>query len=595
VGIKDSKEAGDYKAFKIPTLFLSFILVLSVFIATILYIIASNRDLPTTTKVKKSTTVRSSIISQDGFHISLSHSKYTLSLNNRYIDDEKKDLLIKLLSIYSKIDEMEIRQKINEKEGFVIISDQIDSKTAKNLKELSRKLYRLGVYKAIYSKRLGRKIYQGLSIDENIEYRNYPYDDFFSPIIGYTQNKNNNIDGINGLELYYNNELKAVKNSYIKGKKDILGNIIFNGDSIVIPEQKGFDLQLNIPLKLQRRVSRILSKHKEELEAKEIIVSVMNSQNGNILAMASSNRYLPNHITQEQINQSYLTNSMTQISYESGSVIKPIIFAELLDKNLAERYEIINGYNGRYRIGRKVIRDTHPMKFMSAEDIIVHSSNVGIAQLSLRLSGEQLYDVFRRYGFGEKTGIDLPKEATGVIPNIKKLNNDIYKATSSYGYSIRTSFIQVLSAYNVFNNNGRYITPKIVSVMESPTKIIKIDSTKTEKQVIKPTTAKLVQQVLVKTVEKGTGRGTIIKGLQIGGKTGTAHIAENGKYVNKYINSFFGFANDKDSRYTVGVTVFEPTLKTFASQTAVPVFKAVVEELLKLEYLKKEKKPEIKE
>jgi cell division protein FtsI (penicillin-binding protein 3) len=572
------------KSGKIVLLFGVLLLSLVLFIGSISYTITSKRDLPSTTNTKKSATVRASIISQDGFHVSLSHAKYTLALNNLYIDEDKKELFVKLLSIYSKIDENIIKEKIDSKTGFIVISDEIDSKTAKNLKELSRKLYKLGVYKLVYNDKLRRKIYQGLSIEENSEQRNYPYGDFFSPVVGYTQYKNSKIKGIGGLEKFYDKDLKAVKDSFMKGKKDISGYIIFNGETIVIPEHKGFDLHLNIPLKLQKRVSKVLSKYKDELKAKEIIATVMESQTGNIIAMASSNRYLPNDIKKDEIPN--LLNRSVQISYEAGSVVKPIVLAELLNKDLAQRYELVNGHNGRYKIGRKTITDTHPEKFMSAEDIIVNSSNIGIAQLSLRLSGTQIKEMYQRFGFGKETGIDIPNESTGLIPNTKRLNNDIYKATVSYGYSIRTSFIQMLNAYNTFNNNGRMITPKIVSMLDGPYKVIKLDSQKDEYQVIKPTTAKIMQEILIKTVQKGTGRGTITEGIEIGGKTGTAHIAENGKYVNKYINSFFGFANGEEKKYTIGVTVFEPTEKTFASQTAVPVFKSIVNELMKLGYLK---------
>jgi cell division protein FtsI (penicillin-binding protein 3) len=572
------------KSGKIVLLFGVLLLSLVLFIGSISYTITSKRDLPSTTNTKKSATVRASIISQDGFHVSLSHAKYTLALNNLYIDEDKKELFVKLLSIYSKIDENIIKEKIDSKTGFIVISDEIDSKTAKNLKELSRKLYKLGVYKLVYNDKLRRKIYQGLSIEENSEQRNYPYGDFFSPVVGYTQYKNSKIKGIGGLEKFYDKDLNAVKDSFMKGKKDISGYIIFNGETIVIPEHKGFDLHLNIPLKLQKRVSKVLSKYKDELKAKEIIATVMESQTGNIIAMASSNRYLPNDIKKDEIPN--LLNRSVQISYEAGSVVKPIVLAELLNKDLAQRYELVNGHNGRYKIGRKTITDTHPEKFMSAEDIIVNSSNIGIAQLSLRLSGTQIKEMYQRFGFGKETGIDIPNESTGLIPNTKRLNNDIYKATVSYGYSIRTSFIQMLNAYNTFNNNGRMITPKIVSMLDGPYKVIKLDSQKDEYQVIKPTTAKIMQEILIKTVQKGTGRGTITEGIEIGGKTGTAHIAENGKYVNKYINSFFGFANGEEKKYTIGVTVFEPTEKTFASQTAVPVFKSIVNELMKLGYLK---------
>jgi cell division protein FtsI (penicillin-binding protein 3) len=491
------------------------------------------------------------------------------------------ELFIKLLSIYSEIDGAELREMIEKRSGYTVLSKDINSKTAKNLKELSHKLYKLRVFKPKIDKKSNKVIYYGLSIEEISESRNYQYQSAMTPVIGYT-NKDD-ISGIKGLEKYYDNQLKAVQDGIIYGQKDVNRYIILDKDSKVIRKINGMNVHINIPLKFQFTVDKILSRHQKRLEAKEIVASVMDSRTGKIIALSSSNRYNPANILQTDIPS--LNATAVENSYEVGSVTKPLILAGVLEKGLAKRLDLIKGYNGRFRVDRKVITDTHPEAWMSVEDVIVHSSNIGIAQLAMRLTGHEIFETYTKFGFTRLTNIDLPYEKNGLLPHISKLNHDVYKATTSYGYGMRATFMQVLKAYNAFNNDGIMLDPKIAEYFsdDNGNKIL-LPPTATYQAISKPT-AETIKKILIKTVQKGTGRDAITRGIEVGGKTGTAHIAKKGKYVDEYITSFFGFANDKKSRYTIGVTVFEPKTDYFASKTAVPIFKDIVDEMLQLQYL----------
>ncbi len=173
----------------------------------------------------------------------------------------------------------------------------------------------------------------------------------------------------------------------------------------------------------------------------------------------------------------------------------------------------------------------------------------------------------------------------------RKGKDNIYKATVSYGQGMTSTFMQILKAYSVFNNDGYSVTPQIVSSLITPNNKTLAITTSQPKKVISKSSANKMKKLLIKTVEEGTGSGTIIEGLEIGGKTGTAQIARNGKYLRKYISSFFGFANDRNSKYTIGVTVINPISTGkhwyyyYASSSAVPVYKELVETLVKFNYL----------
>ena len=190
------------------------------------------------------------------------------------------------------------------------------------------------------------------------------------------------------------------------------------------------------------------------------------------------------------------------------------------------------------------------------------------------------------FGMSQKTGIDLPYEQSGNIPSIKSLNNKIYKATISYGYGAQMTFLQMLNAYTVFNNGGVMISPRLVENLENNGKTYIVNESETHQVISKPT-ADVIKGILIKTVESGTGRKGRVAGLQIGGKTGTARIAKGGGYSSAYNSSFFGFANDADTSYTIGVLVREPKRGSYyAAQNALPIFKRAVGILIEEGYLK---------
>ena len=248
---------------------------------------------------------------------------------------------------------------------------------------------------------------------------------------------------------------------------------------------------------------------------------------------------------------------------------------------------------GKIKVGRWWIRDDHEFDThnLSLEDIVVYSSNIGTLQIANRLTGREFLDGYHKFGLGEKTNIDLPSEKKGSLQSLARLSAgekdgklNVFKSTLSYGQGMTATFMQILKAYTTFNNNGKIVTPKIVqnTITEEPI------------QILSPQVANIMKDLLIKTVQEGTGKNTIYEGLEIGGKTGTANIAEDGKYKRKYMSSFFGFVNDANNRYTIGVTVNDPISTGkywyyyYASESAVPVFKEIVDTMVKLGYLKPE-------
>lgn len=599
-------------------IFLSLILLLSSIFVTI----SDKRRLPNLESSKKELAIRGNILSEDNFKISSSTKLYKATIDTRFLDINKKDLFIKLFSIYSDIPEAKIKEKIDESlknPGSIVLSYNIDSKTAKNLKELGFKLRHLDVFKSVEINE--NKILRGLNIGESGEKRLYSYEDTLTPVVGYirkyeTQDGKTKVNGIKGIEKSYNNILNDTKDGNLKGTRDVLSYISFNKNSIIQNRVDGVDLILNIPLKLQKNLELMLDSYKTKLGADEIIVSIMESNTGKIKALASSNRFNPGLIKQTDIP--YLDVNAIEFLFEPGSILKPISIALVMDKNKIKNNELFNAYNGhgnvnskgeypkgKYKLGRYTIGDDHQFtkRFLTLDDIFIYSSNIGTLQLAQRLSGKEFYEGLKSFGITEKTQIDLPYEKVGVMPTIRQFSagesngeDNVFKATISYGQGMTGTFMQMLKAYSAFNNDGILVTPKIVQSLVVNDKKVNLDDN-TQSKVISKKTANEIKRLLIKTIDKGTGTQAQVEGIEVGGKTGTAQIAQYGKYQDIYISSFFGFANDKEKKYTIGVTVINPISTGkywyyhYASWSAVPVFKEVVNNLIKLNYLTKSTNP----
>ncbi len=533
---------------------------------------------------------RGNIISADGFHLATTKKLYKAIVNTRYIDPEKKELFIQLFHIYSEVPVKEIRKRLKKRRGVVVLSYNVLPIQAQYLKKLSRELRRFKVFLELKNKRTGYRSIHGLSIIESGESRLYPYGKLMTPIIGYPhkveEDGYTHILGVKGLEKRFDRELSARQDGSSRGYRDVNSYIILNKDSFTKPKIDGLDIKLTIPIAVQIRVERMLDSMKKKLDATQIMCVIMNSHTGDVLAMASSNRFYPKHILRSDYPS--LRSGMIEYSYEPGSVIKPLTFALLLDKHRINPYDMVNGHNGRFKMGRKVITDEHKFDWLSAEDVIVHSSNIGIAQLAQKMSGFEFHEGLLKFGLTEASTPDLVYEKTGSIPSPKRLDNIIYKATASYGYGIRANLMQLMRAYSAFNNHGDIVHPRLVSALIDEFGREESMPYEESVHVISSATAAQMQRILIKTVNEGTGKKTITAGLQVGGKTGTAYLVEKGQYVHKYNTSFIGFANDKTHKYSIGVVVINPKKQHFASQTAVPTFKKAVDILIEEKYLQPE-------
>jgi cell division protein FtsI (penicillin-binding protein 3) len=402
--------------------------------------------------------------------------------------------------------------------------------------------------------------------------RYYPKGQTAAHVLGFT-----NIDskGIAGLELIYNDYLKGEVKSVSLGT-DARGNRL-SGD--IKEAVSGNNLILTIDEGIQYIVERELSNTMAEWNAKAAVAIMMNPMTGEILAMSNRPTYDPNFAGKSPV-YARRNRAVTDL-YEPGSTMKTILAAAALEERTAglnERFDVSKGY---IVVGGKSIRDLHKNEIITFQEVIQRSSNVGAVQIGLKLGGNKYYKYIRKFGFGEKTGIDFPGEVRGILRETKKWSGTSLPSLS-IGQEIGVTPLQVLRAYATIANGGLLMKPYIVSdIISSSGEVLKRIRPAAVRRVISRETAEAVKNILKTVVEEGgTARRAYIKGNLVAGKTGTAQIFDlkTRRYSkDRYVSSFVGFVPADDPKIALIVVVYEPKEETYGGIVAAPVFKNIIE------------------
>ena len=365
--------------------------------------------------------------------------------------------------------------------------------------------------------------------------------------------------GLAGIELRYDKLLigTAGKDTYMV---DALRKpIAMAGKGDVVRD--GFGLVLTIDATIQQFARAALLSQYKKYEAESAVAIVMEPFSGAILAMVSLPDFDPDRFG--SAGSDTLRNRAITDPFEPGSVFKPIVAALAIDSGDIDRNEKIfceKGYYTKYRIGEWA---GHKFEDLSIEQILVQSSNIGMAKIGLKMKREKLYEGLKLFGFGKRTGIDLPGEDSGLIYPPSKWSG--YTPTRiPYGHEIMVTTVQIVRAYCILANDGRPVTPHLLgAVVDSDGRIEQLNrSEPLPGYIIKPDVAKwIVQHALVKVVTEGTGKEAALDEWQVFGKTGTANIAlgdQKGYDEQNYTASFVGGAPAENPRIVVLVSIRKP-------------------------------------
>jgi len=416
--------------------------------------------------------------------------------------------------------------------------------------------------------------------------RHYPMGELAAHVVGFTSLDNR---GLGGIELRYDKQLagQARRNVFYAdvGRRPIRLKAVA-GDF-----RDGLSIITTIDATIQQFARRQLLKTYRKFQAESAVAIVAEPKTGAILAMVSLPDFDPENFRNCDPNN-FRNRALTD-QFEPGSVIKPIVAAIALDAGVVNTTEKIFCENGNYHgkgFGRITEYRYHRYGDMTVRDILVKSSNIGMAKIGQRLGKERLYRGLKRFGFARPTGIDLPGEAAGMLRPPQQWTG--YSVTRiPFGQEITVTAIQLVNAYCILANGGRAVRPFTVrATVGDDGKLIKLEKPPAVPVgfVVDPAVARwVIGDAMVGVVEEGTGKRARLEGWQVFGKTGTANIAkadERGYSTEDYVASFIAGAPAEDPAVVVLVSVRKPNKRLGLGYTggavASPAAARILEETL---------------
>jgi cell division protein FtsI (penicillin-binding protein 3) len=404
--------------------------------------------------------------------------------------------------------------------------------------------------------------------------RYYPGREIAGHVLGFAGEDN---QGLEGLEKRYDSFLKGPEYTLVQ-MRDALGRP-FNVSRPDAQDQEIKDLVLTIDKDIQYAAEQALKKTVEETKAKSGHCIVVDPETGEILAMAVVPLFNPNVFWEYQ--PSHWRNRAVTDLYEPGSTIKAYLLAAGLDSGLVSPETRFFCENGKYEVANRTIHD-HDRKghgFLTVSEIITYSSNIGAVKIGERIGYKRFTEYLKRFGFGEKTGIDLPGEREGFVRPVKEAK-EIDKATTYFGQGMTVNSLQLVMAMAALGNGGKLMRPYVVKeVRDLRGRVLEKTSPHVVRRVLSSETARKTTEVLENVVgEKGTGSLAAINGYRVAGKTGTSQKVDptTRRYSNRnYVALFVGFAPVDHPRMVILVAVDEPETKKYGGLAAAPVFREV--------------------
>jgi len=496
------------------------------------------------------------------YDVNLKPQAVNMSVDSLYvipneIKDKDKDAIIAQLGPILNLSSAYLRDRLYRKKSFIWIARKIDPQQSEAIKKLDIK---------------------GLDFLKESK-RCYPNSYLASQIIGFAGLDNY---GLEGLELYYDKYLKG-EPGWALFLRDARQKKLDIWEKMVLPKD-GYDLVLTIDEVIQYIAERELDKAFKAYHAKAASIVVMDPHTGSILALANRPTFDPNDYT--TVTKDRVRNRAICDLFEPGSVFKIVTASAALEENRVTETDKFFCENGSYRVASHVLHDHRPHGLLTFSEVIEQSSNIGTTKIAQMLGGEVVYRYARLFGFGSKTGVNLPGEISGMLKE-PRFWSKLSIGAIPIGQEVGVNVLQLANAISVIANGGQLMKPYIVKeIKDKYGETIKSFSPEMMHKVISLDTVDRMKKILVAVVENGTGKMARIPGFSAAGKTGTAQKLEaNGTYShNKFIATFIGFAPAEDPAIAIAVMVDSPHPAYFGGVVAAPVFKNVASDTLK--YLK---------
>lgn len=464
------------------------------------------------------------------------------------------------------LDAADVEKKILRRRRFAWLKRRISVEEADRLRELSSETVD------------GLAPVRGLLVEAE-GHRYYPQRALAGSLLGFVAP-----DGVgkDGVELALDSEL-AGHRELLRGLRDRSGRLLFMDGIQDEQTLAGRDVHLTIDQGIQNVAERELGRAAQTFEALGGSVIVVDPKTGEILALANWPSYNPNDYRFSELAMRR-SRAVTD-RFEPGSTAKIFTLAAGLDSGVIKPNERMFCENGSLAVDDVVIRDTHPAGWLSLTQVLATSSNICAAKIGLEMGGTRLHESFRRFGFGQETGVPLPGEVAGVLLPRGRPWVDVETASAAFGQGFAVTNLQLAMATAAIANGGRLMDALLVRRVNGPSgELVREAAPRLRRQVVSPAVARTVAEMMIAVTEgDGTGVQAAVEGFSVAGKTGTAQKARRGGHgysLDSHTASFVGFVPAREPVLAIAVTLDEPALDHAGGTVAAPVFRRVAEAAL---------------
>ena len=463
-------------------------------------------------------------------------------------------------------DENELYERLISDRAFVYLARKIPPRQAEQVRELNL---------------------AGIFFQEETK-RFYPGRDLAAHLLGFTGLDN---EGLAGLEYLYNDSIKG-KKSRVRLRFDAKRHS-YESDARS-DHSEGNTMVLNIDSAIQYISEQVLKETVLQTEAVNGSAVVMDPQTGELLAMASFPTFNPNRYA-DYDSEDRRNRAILDI-IEPGSTFKMVTFSAVLNERLGEPSEIIDCDVDTLSIaGRRYREAVRTFGLLTFNEVLAKSSNIGTIKLGLRLGDETLYQYIRDFGFGEKTGIDLPGEQAGLLRPPSQWSR-VSIGALSIGQEIGVTSLQSLRALSAVANGGYLVTPSVVRHILTPAGDVLYEPEASRERILDPETVTRMREAFSLVTTEGTGKGARLTGYSSGGKTGTAQKFVGGEYSDtRFIASYMGFAPLDEPDLAAIIVINEPRGHYHGGTVAAPAFKQIMERSLIHLRVSRDESPQLEE
>ena len=506
----------------------------------------------------KTVPMRGLIVDRGGRELAIS-----VVSNSVYVDlkqlqkDEDRRKAAETLSPLIGVEESDLLKKLTGDSSFVWLKRKLEPEASEAVNET-----------------ISKNKLHGVAIQKETQ-RFYPNNALAAHLVGYVDAYDK---GIAGVEHKFNDQLNGLPGE-IAFNKDASGRAYNRRET---PAMNGAQVVLTIDSALQHKVELLLDEAVRMTRAKGASAIVLDPKTGEILALANAPTFNPNE-RPKTADDKERHNRAISWPYEPGSVFKLVTYAAAFEEGLFKPDDQINCGNGQITIGKRVIRDTHSYGALTIEDAFAKSSNGGAIRVAQKLGREKFFDYIARFGFGRKTGIELPGESRGIVNPLKDWRIDSIGSVA-IGQEISVTLLQAVAAVGAIANRGLWVKPHIVKQVVAQNGHVLHEPKIETRQMVSEQTAQLMTRLLERVVTHGTARHAVnLTGYTAAGKTGTPQkVDENTKRYSqtKFMPSFAGFVPATDPRFAIIVMVDEPIGLHQGGSVAAPVFNLIAEAAL---------------